>query len=145
MSSVVFLHHMHPQVGWVPTRERVDSQRMQIQSAVHVVFPGYTNLVFHRIMEHTAHHVRPGIPLYHLSNGQTLLESTFPEIIVQKWSLRYHVETTARCKLFDLERRCWTDYAGNRTSLPRIAPGTEDSKIVAATVPLGDRASRRAA
>jgi omega-6 fatty acid desaturase (delta-12 desaturase) len=146
MSSVIFLHHMHPQVGWVPTGERVDSQQMQIQSAVHVVFPGYTNLVFHRIMEHTAHHVRPGIPLYHLNNGQTLLESTFPEIIVQKWSLRYHVETTARCKLFDLERRCWTDYEGIRTSLPRIAPGTEDSKMVAAaTVPLRDRASRRAA
>ena len=145
MSSVIFLHHMHPQIGWIPADERVDSQQMQIESAVHVVFPGYTNLVFHRIMEHPAHHVRPGIPLYNLSNGETLLETSFPEIIVQKWSLRYHVDTTARCKLFDLERRCWTDYEGNRTSAPRIAPGTANSTSSPADVSLRDSASRRAA
>jgi len=145
MSSVIFLHHMHPQIGWIPADQRVDSQQMQIESAVHVVFPGYTNLVFHRIMEHPAHHVRPGIPLYNLSNGETLLETSFPEIIVQKWSLRYHVDTTARCKLFDLERRCWTDYEGNRTSAPRIAPGTANSTSSPADVSLRDSASRRAA
>jgi acyl-lipid omega-6 desaturase (Delta-12 desaturase) len=145
MSSVIFLHHMHPQVGWVAADERVDSRQMQIESSVHVVFPGYTNLVFHRIMEHTAHHVRPGIPLYHLSDGQAQLETTFPEIIVQNWSPRYHLDTTARCKLFDLERRCWTDYAGNPTSTPRVTSASVDSSSAPPIIPLGDRAARRAA
>jgi acyl-lipid omega-6 desaturase (Delta-12 desaturase) len=145
MSSVIFLHHMHPQIGWIPADERVDSQQMQIESAVHVVFPGYTNLVFHRIMEHPAHHVRPGIPLYHLSHGETLLEDTFPEVIVQKWSLRYHIDTTTRCKLFDLNRRCWTDYRGNPTSTPQITPGREDPSSSRTAVPLSEPVARRAA
>jgi len=112
MSSVIYLHHMNPQVGWVPGDEEVDSEQMQMLSAVHVVFPYYTNLVFHHIMEHPAHHVRPGIPLYHLNNGENILESSFPDIIVQKWSLRYHFETMSCCKLFDMEQRCWTGYDG---------------------------------
>jgi omega-6 fatty acid desaturase (delta-12 desaturase) len=116
MSSVIYLHHMHPQVGWVAGDAHVDAERMQMRSAVHVVFPYYTNLVFHRIMEHTAHHMRPGIPLYNLNSGQTILETNFPDIIVQKWTLRYHFETISRCKLFDIQHRCWTGYDGVPTS-----------------------------
>jgi omega-6 fatty acid desaturase (delta-12 desaturase) len=116
MSSVIYLHHMHPQVGWVAGDSRVDSQRMQMLSSVHVVFPYYTNLVFHRIMEHTAHHLRPGIPLYNLDDGQTVLEKTYPEIIVHKWSPLTHYDVLKRCKLFDLERRCWVGYDGVPTA-----------------------------
>ena len=130
MSSVVYLHHMHPQVGWVPAQESVDERQMQIESSVHVVFPYYTNLVFHRIMEHPAHHLRPGIPLYHLSEGQALLESSHPEIIVHKWSPRSHYETLIRCKLFCLERRRWTDYQGNPTSTSlRVARSGETVRL----------------
>jgi acyl-lipid omega-6 desaturase (Delta-12 desaturase) len=126
MSSVVYLHHMHPQVGWVSADARVDARRMQMMSSVHVVFPYYTNLVFHRIMEHTAHHLRPGIPLYNLDNGQTDLETTFPEIIVQKWSPWNHFDTLNRCKLFDLERRCWVGYDGLPTAPAISAEYFED-------------------
>jgi acyl-lipid omega-6 desaturase (Delta-12 desaturase) len=126
MSSVVYLHHMHPKVGWVTADAYVDARRMQMVSSVHVVFPYYTNLVFHRIMEHTAHHLRPGIPLYNLDDGQSVLEATFPEIIVHKWSPRSHLDTLARCKLFDLERRCWVDYDGIPTARPIAALYSED-------------------
>jgi omega-6 fatty acid desaturase (delta-12 desaturase) len=67
-------------------------------------------------MEHTAHHMRPGIPLYNLDESQTLLEEHFPEIIVQKWSPASHLDTLARCKLFDLDRRCWVGYDGMPTT-----------------------------
>jgi omega-6 fatty acid desaturase (delta-12 desaturase) len=115
MSSVIYLHHMDPRVGWVSADARVDVRRLQLLSSVHVVFPYYTNLVFHRIMEHTAHHVRPGIPLYNLDEGQTLLEQHFAEIIVHKWTPFSHLDILARCKLFDLDRRCWTGYDGVAT------------------------------
>jgi len=120
MSSVIYLHHMHPKVGWVAADAKVDMRRLQMLASVHVVFPYYTNLVFHRIMEHTAHHLRPGIPLYNLDNGQTILEENFPEIIVQKWSPQSHMDTLARCKLFDLDRGCWVGYDGESTS-PTVA------------------------
>jgi acyl-lipid omega-6 desaturase (Delta-12 desaturase) len=121
MSSVIYLHHMHPQVAWVTAGDEIDQRRLQMMTSVHVVFPYYTNLVFHRIMEHTAHHLRPGIPLYNLENGQTLLETSFPEIIVHKWSPRSHFDILARCKLFDLKRRCWVGYDGAPTA-PAITP-----------------------
>ncbi len=89
---------------------------MQMLSSVHVVFPYYTNLVFHRIMEHTAHHLRPGIPLYNLDDGQTVLEKTYPEIIVHKWSPLTHYDVLKRCKLFDPEQRCWVGYDGVPTA-----------------------------
>lgn len=120
-SSVIYLHHMHPKVGWTPGDEGDDSSRRQMLSSVHVVFPYYTNLVFHHIMEHPAHHLRPGIPLYHLESGQAALEVNFPEIVVHKWSPQSHVDVLARCKLFDLERRCWVGYDGIPTAEPTTA------------------------
>jgi omega-6 fatty acid desaturase (delta-12 desaturase) len=126
ISSVIYLHHMHPKVGWVPGDIEVDPRRMQLLSSVHVVFPHLTNLVFHRIMEHTAHHLRPGIPLYNLQDGQSVLETTYPEVIVHKWSPWSHLDTLARCKLFELESRCWTGYDGVPTAAPIDAQYFED-------------------
>jgi len=125
MSSVIYLHHVHPKVGWVPGDADVDQRRMQLLCSVHVIFPHYTNLVFHRIMEHTAHHLRPGIPLYNLDDGQNVLETTFPEVIVHKWSPMSHLDTLARCKLFDLESRCWVGYDGIPTATPITAEYSE--------------------
>jgi acyl-lipid omega-6 desaturase (Delta-12 desaturase) len=130
MSSVIYLHHMNPQVGWVRGDEQVDSKQLQMLSAVHVVFPQQTNLVFHRIMEHPAHHVRPGIPLYNLNDGQNLLETNFPDVIVQKWTLRYHLDTISRCKLFDMEHRCWTGYDGVPTATPRAAVEPDLTRLI---------------
>jgi omega-6 fatty acid desaturase (delta-12 desaturase) len=145
MSSVVYLHHMHPQVAWVAGEQQVDEKRLQMLSSVHVVFPYYTNLVFHRIMEHTAHHLRPGIPLYNLDNGQTLLETNFPEIVVHKWSPWSHWDTLARCKLFDLDRRCWVGYDGVPTGpvIDTEAVGKRPDPGTVASDDVGDRLSSR--
>lgn len=112
MSSVIFLHHIHPAVEWYRADDPIDLEAAQRRSAVHIDFPGPVNWVFHRIMEHTAHHLRPGIPLYRLFDAQTVLENRTSDIVVQKWSIRFHREVLARCKLFDLDRRCWTGYDG---------------------------------
>ncbi len=73
-------------------------------------------------MDHTAHHLRPGIPCYKLPQGQKTIEDRTPGVIVHPWSPRSHRNTLERCKLFDLNERCWTDYAGVPTTRPHGEP-----------------------
>ena len=78
--------------------------------------------LFHHIMEHTAHHVDMSIPLYRLKRAQARLEELLPgKIVIQPFSWRWYLETARRCKLYDFERQCWTDYAGRPTSTPAVA------------------------
>ena len=73
-------------------------------------------------MEHTAHHVDMSVPLYKLKEAQALLEENLPEqIIVQRFSWRWYFDTARRCKLYDFDRGCWTDFAGRVTSEPTAA------------------------
>ena len=68
-------------------------------------------------MEHTAHHVRPSIPLYHLKEAQDKLESLHGERVVHyKWSIKNHLEIVSRCKLYDYENHRWLDFNGNPTT-----------------------------
>jgi omega-6 fatty acid desaturase (delta-12 desaturase) len=117
MSAVVYLHHTHPRVVWTGA-VRADAPPA---ASVHVVFPRPLNWMLHRIMEHTAHHARPGIPLYELARAQALLETREPDVIVQPWSLAFHLDTLRRCKLFDLRRKCWVGFDDAVTSAIREA------------------------
>lgn len=110
MSSVIYLHHTHPRVVWVSGE--APAADAQLKGAVHVVMPGAVQRTLHHIMEHTAHHARPGIPLYRLADGQAVLEQRHPDdVIVERWSLRFHLDTLRRCKLFDLKSQSWVGYS----------------------------------
>src|ERR1700730_3836514 len=104
-SAFFYLHHTHPSVVW-PSREPA-SPEAELGGSVHVILPGFLERTLHHIMEHPAHHARPGIPLYNLSKGQALLEERHESVIVERWSLAFHLDTLRKCKLFDLRQRCW--------------------------------------
>ena len=108
MSVVIYLHHTHPRIVW--TRGETTATDAQLLGAVHVVLPAWVERTLHHIMEHTAHHARPGIPMYRLSDGQALLEERHEAVIVERWSPRFHLDTLRRCKLFDLESREWVGF-----------------------------------
>jgi omega-6 fatty acid desaturase (delta-12 desaturase) len=108
MSTVIYLHHTHADVEW--TTAETATTDGQIAGAVHIVLPGFLERTLHHIMEHTAHHARPGIPLYHLSTGQQVLEARHESVIVERWTLKFHLDTLRHCKLFDLKRRCWVNF-----------------------------------
>jgi omega-6 fatty acid desaturase (delta-12 desaturase) len=109
MSTIIYLHHTHPRVTWA--RQETATTEGQIAGAVHVVLPGFLARTLHHIMDHTAHHARPGIPLYNLAQGQTILESNHENVIVEPWTLKQHLDTLRRCKLFDLDRGEWVPFA----------------------------------
>ncbi len=119
---VIYVHHTHTDVAW--HQERTEWSRAQpfVSTTVHLQFRAGMGALFHHIMEHTAHHVDMSIPLYRLKRAQARLEELLPgKIVIQPFSWRWYLETARRCKLYDFERQCWTDYAGRPTSTPAIA------------------------
>ena len=50
------------------------------------------------------------------ADGSSVVATSEGRIVVQPFSWRWYFDTARRCKLYDFERRCWTDYAGTPTS-----------------------------
>lgn len=114
---VVYVHHTHAAVAWHDDRRAWSAAQPFVSTTVHLTFPAAIGALLHHIMEHTAHHVDMGIPLYRLQDAQARLEHMLPgRIVVQRFSWRWYFDTARRCKLYDFGRRCWTDYAGRPTS-----------------------------
>jgi omega-6 fatty acid desaturase (delta-12 desaturase) len=114
---VVYVHHTHTAVQWHDDKAAWARAAPFVSTTVHLTFPMRIGALLHHIMEHTAHHVDMSIPLYKLEGAQQLLETTLPgRITVQPFSWRWYFDTARRCKLYDFERRCWTDFEGRQTS-----------------------------
>jgi omega-6 fatty acid desaturase (delta-12 desaturase) len=115
LGFLTYLHHTHPQIPWFNDREEWSFYRGQVLGTAHVQFGRRINGTIHNIMEHTAHHVDPRIPLYHLPIAQQDLENAF-DVVEHAFSLRSFAYTQRVCQLYDFENHCWLSYAGERTS-----------------------------
>ena len=119
---VVYVHHTHLGVAWYEDKPAWSKAHPFVSTTVHLTFRSPMGSVLHHIMEHTAHHVDMSVPLYRLKRAQKLLEGKLPgRIVVQPFSWRWYADTARRCKLYDYQARCWTDYAGRPTSTPIAA------------------------
>lgn len=110
---VVFLHHTHPKVRWYDRPDEWDFFAGQIEGTVHVQFPWPFGPLLHHIMEHTAHHVDPRIPLYNLPPAQRVLEQAYPGSVVNSkftWSDFFRILKT--CQLYDYRSHRWLTFAG---------------------------------
>ena len=114
---VVYVHHTHTSVAWYDKKEDWSAASPFVSTTVHLTFPAGIGGALHHIMEHTAHHVDMSVPLYRLKNAQALLEARLPgRIVIQRFSWSWYFRMARRCKLYDFERSCWTDFAGRRSS-----------------------------
>jgi acyl-lipid omega-6 desaturase (Delta-12 desaturase) len=123
---VVYVHHTHPQIAWHADKAAWSAAQPFVSTTVHLWFRPLLGVdmgaVLHHILEHTAHHVDMGVPLYRLKRAQRVLEERMPgRIVVQQFSWRWYFDTARRCKLYDYDARCWTDFAGRPTAVPRPA------------------------
>jgi omega-6 fatty acid desaturase (delta-12 desaturase) len=124
ISLVTLLHHTPPSLCWHTSRREVSFSESQIQGTVHVLFPFPLGLIYHNIMEHTAHHVDPGIPMYQLGLAQDDLKTEQPaSIIVEKFSVRYLFRVLRVCKLYDYSAHRWVGYDG----LPATAISNDEA------------------
>jgi omega-6 fatty acid desaturase (delta-12 desaturase) len=116
MGFLIYQHHTHPRVAWFSDYAEWSGSE-QLRASVHISFPLWLGLLFHNIMEHTAHHAHMQIPLYELRGAQTTLQRQFSrEIIEQPWSLKVYLNNASKCKLYDYDRHSWTDFDGQPTA-----------------------------
>jgi omega-6 fatty acid desaturase (delta-12 desaturase) len=130
MGFVVFQHHTHPTVPWYGDEQDWTFYAGQIQSVVHVELPRPIELILHNIMEHTAHHVDPRIPLYNLEDAQKKLEEAYGgDIVVVPWTLRGYFDTLRKCRLYDYANHQWLDFDGIATT-PRLLQRDDAGRLV---------------
>lgn len=125
IALVDLVHHMHPQAICFSTREDWDYYTATVESTTHVVLPFGLNRFMHNILEHTAHHVDPRIPLYNLPRVQDILEAAYPtDISVERLTPGYLLRILRTCRLYDYDRRQWLDYDGTPTTPARRPEGS---------------------
>ena len=118
---LIFLHHTHPQVPWFDDEREWSFYAGQIRGTAHVVFPGPINWLIHGIMEHTAHHADPRVPLYRLGAAQRALELAIPDdIVIHAFTWHSFRYTLKVCKLYDYRNHRWLSFAGEPTSSPHV-------------------------
>ena len=116
---VVYVHHTHIRVSWHDDKSAWSKALPFVSTTVHLTFPMNIGVLVHNIMEHTAHHVDMGVPLYRLKEAQAKIEDMLPgRVIVQRFSWNWYFRTAHLCKLYDFGRQCWTDFKGNPTRTP---------------------------
>ena len=119
---VVYVHHTHTRVAWHEDKRSWAAAQPFVSTTVHLTFRSRLGAALHHIMEHTAHHVDMSVPLYRLKAAQRLLEERLRgHIVIQPFSWRWYADTARRCKLYDFQQQCWTDFGGKRTSEPLAA------------------------
>jgi omega-6 fatty acid desaturase (delta-12 desaturase) len=126
MAFVTLQHHTHPNVAWFDTKEEWNFFNGQIRGTVHLTLPRPIELLFQNILEHTAHHVDPKIPLYNLTVSQKKLEHEFTEdITVQKGSIAQFRDSLRLCQLYDYRQHRWLKFDGTPSTDPIIPAGSQ--------------------
>jgi acyl-lipid omega-6 desaturase (Delta-12 desaturase) len=111
MGFVTFLHHFHPQVSWYREAEAPPAATRQLTSTVHMSFPAGTHWAMLNILEHTAHHIDPKIPLYHLPRAQAALNAEFSaDIRQERMTPAAALRAFSVCKLWDAEQHKWAGF-----------------------------------
>jgi omega-6 fatty acid desaturase (delta-12 desaturase) len=138
MGFVSYIQHTHPRMAWYDNVEEWTFYHVQLRSTAHVVFPWPVERLLNNIMDHPAHHLDPGIPLYELPRGQQLLERSCPEhAVVIHWTPADFLRTCAACKLYDFRRHCWTDFTGTPTTPLGLSglPSGSSPTVASPTIP----------
>jgi len=111
ISFVTVVQHTGPDVRWSIPNGRPSNFEQKLRGTVRIRFPEPIDILFHRLMQHPAHHLNPIVPLYSLEGAQHRLEDLDPEgLMVVRWTPDYHRRLTRACKLYDPNRDGWCDF-----------------------------------
>jgi acyl-lipid omega-6 desaturase (Delta-12 desaturase) len=117
ISFVTVVQHTGPGVRWSVPTGRPSNFEQKLRGTVHIRFPAPVDVLFHRLMQHPAHHINPIIPLFSLKAAQHRLEDLDPEgLIVVRWTPTYHLRLTRLCKLYDPVRDGWCNFQYHPTA-----------------------------
>lgn len=109
MGAVIFVHHTHPAIVWYNDTLTWAKARRQCPSAVHLAVPIVWDRLFHRILQHPAHHLRVDIPFHRLEDAQRSI-AAMSNVMHVRTSLRDVPHTIGTCKLFDFSSMKWVPF-----------------------------------
>lgn len=119
MALSIFLQHNHPKVPWFKDRDEWNFYGGNIRGTAHVDLPLPFLPLFKWVMLHHAHHALPSIPGYNLTEAQAkLIEAYGGDVVRYPFTIGNYRAIYKACKLFDFERKQWTDFNGRPTAEP---------------------------
>lgn len=110
ISFLSVVQHTGPEVRWIEKTGMPSTAAQALAGTVHVVLPDLIDRVFHRIMQHQAHHIHVGIPLQNLVEAQAVVAHENGHRLVRTWTPAYHLDITRRCKLYDPATNSWLTF-----------------------------------
>lgn len=118
MGFAVWVQHTHPRVPWFRDQHAWQQLAEQQERVTpYIIFPRWFGMLTHDIMDHTAHHLAPKIPLYNLHLAQRrLVEILGDQIVQERFTLLGFLRAMADCKLYDYNHHYWCDFNGQRSS-----------------------------
>jgi omega-6 fatty acid desaturase (delta-12 desaturase) len=124
---LILQQHTHPRVPWYSGRDLPSPSyyEAQVKATPHVQFPAPFRYLMRNVMEHTAHHADPSVPLYRLAAAQRELETTYRRDMVRVlWTRASFLRVLRTCRLYDYAEHRWVDYDGTPTT-GRLLPGAD--------------------
>ncbi len=110
ISFLSIVQHTGPDVRWSLPTGQPSTVEQSLAGTVHIVFLEWVDRLFHRIMQHQAHHVHVGIPLQRLKAAQAAVAEANDGKLVHVWTPAYHWQLTRTCKLYDHRRHRWCGF-----------------------------------
>jgi omega-6 fatty acid desaturase (delta-12 desaturase) len=111
ISFIIFLHHTHPSIPWYPDEHSWTEARGAVAGTTRVRFAKPFHGLVLNIMDHNAHHLASGVPLYNLPRMQRAMEAA-GGLVAWDFSWRAYTRICNRCKLYDYGARRWRGFDG---------------------------------
>jgi acyl-lipid omega-6 desaturase (Delta-12 desaturase) len=100
-SITTLMHHSADDIPYL-TAEHWTRNASRLLVTTDYVYPRWLLFLTHNISLHTAHHVSPAVPFYHLGKAQTALMETYPGMVrVEKASVRQIWNVLRKCRFYD--------------------------------------------
>jgi omega-6 fatty acid desaturase (delta-12 desaturase) len=100
-SITTLMHHSAEDIPYL-TSEHWTRNASKLLVTTDFVYPRWLLFLTHNISLHTAHHVSPAVPFYHLGKAQAALLQAYPEMMrVEKASARKLWNILRNCRFYD--------------------------------------------
>jgi omega-6 fatty acid desaturase (delta-12 desaturase) len=112
ISFVTIVQHTGPDVRWISPTGSHSTSAEKLRGTVHLALPRPIDWLFHRVMQHPAHHIHSGVPLYSLRRAEEELSARLPALpVFARWTPLYHWRLTRDCKLYDPSAQRWCGFS----------------------------------
>jgi len=115
-SITTLMHHSSEDIPYLP-EECWTRNASKLLVTTDYVYPRWLLFLTHNISLHTAHHVAPAMPYYHLRKAQAALRSEYPDMVrVEKVSVRRLWNILRKCRFYDPISGLYSTHHMQRTS-----------------------------